>query len=798
MSKLTAYRSQSKKQTATLDNIYLQQNSTALALGHIREDTMLLKGQLENTAEQFPFLLTRSSIIESTKTEVFDDKSCADAIAGSLMFSNINQREETVPRAYEKTFEWIFGDPQSSELTDPIVAHLSPFVPWLESPSSDIYWITGKPGAGKSTMMKYLLQHPLTREKAAAWSNSSGRQLLWGSFFFWNAGSLIQKSQEGLLRALLYQMITQSPDITPGICPRRWALCKSLGPGSVKRAPDWQWKELMEAFSLLSLLIGDRFNLVLFIDGLDEYEGDHQKLIEFAESLNMKEGTKICVSSRPWNVFSDAFRNKRNLRMDQVTAADISRYVRGIFETTPAFQDWRESSPIEAEMLMHNIVTRAQGVFLWVSVVVAQIRLGLREGDSISELNAVLEDIPADLTSLYDNIWRRIQPSYIKSSSQIFQIHQCTIDSDGKTDAVLLYLADEHASAAVNDLDAVMETRQEHVKSIVKRRLDSRTRGLLEIADDGYVNYLHRTVKEWIEPRWSEIRSKGSSNFDPHLAILRALIIYYRSASEQWSFFSNREAFTKKLWLIVFRCFSHALRVRDAPHTSSTLVELLDRFDLDMSRAWDKHRKANTAEEKIEPNLSLRRAPRLDSTGIDYSATCALNKASIPNVHWSQTLFSDYRSTEIEMGFVGLAAQFGILSYVRSKYRVDASLLTSSGPALLSCAVLGFENFRSYDGVSHEDYGDENTYNGRIELVKFILGEVDSRSAFQSGGMLERIPTLTKILELQPKAGNASISTSMYKDTILKLLNQWSWQTERQEWRKTALRRLGNVFKKKS
>lgn len=251
----------------------------------------------------------------------------------------------------------------------------------------------------------------------------------------------------------------------------------------------------MEAFSLFSLCLGDRFNLFLFIDGLDEFEGDHGALIELINALHLRNGTKICVSSRPWNIFTDTFENSYTLRMDQVTAGDIRLYVRGSLEQTPGFRDWKERSPGQAESLVLDIVTKAQGVFLWVSVVVVQIRLGLSEGDKVSDLRAVLQDVLEDLSAIYDSIWRKIKPSYIHNSSQIFQIHQCAIDSNERMQALLLYLADDDRDTPDEDIDAIMGTRQKHVTQTVKRRLDSRTRGLLEVGEDGYVNYLHRTVR---------------------------------------------------------------------------------------------------------------------------------------------------------------------------------------------------------------------------------------------------------------------------------------------------------------
>lgn len=47
-----------------------------------------------------------------------------------------------------------------------------------------------------------------------------------------------------------------------------------------------------------------------FIDGLDEYDDDHFDLIDLMFKTVKNEEIKICLSSRPWNCFGDAFGTK--------------------------------------------------------------------------------------------------------------------------------------------------------------------------------------------------------------------------------------------------------------------------------------------------------------------------------------------------------------------------------------------------------------------------------------------------------------------------------------------------------
>lgn len=113
---------------------------------------------------------------------------------------------------YAETFEWIFLDAFESKQLH--------FRSWLEG-QNDIYWITGKPGSGKSTLMKYISKHGITHESLRHWSG--GKRLITASFFFWISGSsVLQRSQEGLLRSLLYEIFREVPGLLCRIMPNRY------------------------------------------------------------------------------------------------------------------------------------------------------------------------------------------------------------------------------------------------------------------------------------------------------------------------------------------------------------------------------------------------------------------------------------------------------------------------------------------------------------------------------------------------------------------------------------------------
>ena len=139
----------------------------------------------------------------------------ADSITNSLRYEKLDERFETVTEAHQKTFEWILQPRQNGR-----EVIWSDFVQWLRE-GDDLFWITGNPGSGKTTLMKFIYENPATEEHLKVWAKDTPLYVA-GFFFLW-AGTEKQKSQEGLLRTLLYSLLRQMPILVPYVFPSRWA-----------------------------------------------------------------------------------------------------------------------------------------------------------------------------------------------------------------------------------------------------------------------------------------------------------------------------------------------------------------------------------------------------------------------------------------------------------------------------------------------------------------------------------------------------------------------------------------------
>lgn len=144
-----------------------------------------------------------------------DDRRFEEVIR-SLFYPDIFSRQEQIEHSFDgiqSSYDWIFDKPPTRGIdTSNQANHNKPaplwhdFAWWLES-GHGVYWINGKAGSGKSTLMNHICSNSRRLELLKQWS--SHRRLLTPSFFFWNSGSPQQKTIDGLLRSLIYQMLNE-------------------------------------------------------------------------------------------------------------------------------------------------------------------------------------------------------------------------------------------------------------------------------------------------------------------------------------------------------------------------------------------------------------------------------------------------------------------------------------------------------------------------------------------------------------------------------------------------------------
>ncbi|KAI1078377.1 hypothetical protein F5B20DRAFT_571625 [Whalleya microplaca] len=308
----------------------------------------------------------------------------------SLYDPALDHRVQTIEHHFERTFEWAF-DRTRTDLSR-----------WLRE-GTGTFWIHGKPGSGKSTLMKFIYGDPRTLE-LLRWHRLSPSISVFASFFFHNRGSWIQKSFEGLLRSVLLQIIEKAGEELAELLGPILESCRQL---RRSRADPWTIHELEKCLGLLLQQNYLDLDIFLLLDAVDEYDGQPDFICNFLKELTgittpTRTKLKILFSSRPWDTFKQQFSNGFSIQLHDYTRDDIQKYCLGTIYSEE--EDISTSLAVLAPEIMH----RADGVFLWVKLVMRDLIDRAREGKRPEELASTLDSIPSDLQEYYKMIIHRI------------------------------------------------------------------------------------------------------------------------------------------------------------------------------------------------------------------------------------------------------------------------------------------------------------------------------------------------------------------------------------------------------
>ncbi|KAI0017124.1 hypothetical protein F4780DRAFT_625797 [Xylariomycetidae sp. FL0641] len=209
----------------------LRQGSHQPALTDIRSSLVQLTSQISTTME-------RNTLLEA------------------LYFPQMHSREDVVDDAFCGTFDWVLEDSEESadgdsesgsgglgdDSSEPDDDDSSSQASW-QTASSDLPWrggrlgdeerflrrktssllnsfiredhglfyVSGKAGSGKSTLMRFLSKDRRFLEGLQRWSGA--KTLVFARFFFWNSGDKLQMSLEGLYRSILFDILKESPSL---------------------------------------------------------------------------------------------------------------------------------------------------------------------------------------------------------------------------------------------------------------------------------------------------------------------------------------------------------------------------------------------------------------------------------------------------------------------------------------------------------------------------------------------------------------------------------------------------------
>lgn len=342
-------------------------------------------------------------VLNSLEKSVIPDpiETRRQAIIDSLVFDDQHSREVQIQPAQSQTFEWIF------EKNGKFAA----FSTWLKSPAP-LFWVSGKPGSGKSTLMKFIAKHKSLTEHLAGWASS--RPLLVLSHYLFLPGTPLMKDISGLMRSLLQQALTARPELSEHdvFCDFDRSRIKQS-----QTVPDLM--STMEA--ILRSETGTCFFLLL--DGLDEQDGKHferRDLIDFILRISRLDNVKVCVSSRPEFLYQETFGDGPSLRLQDLTLPDMETTAWDLLKREPNFRILLQSEPSPIHRLVSTLCSQAEGVFLWLCLAIFDLATGIHRHDTLDSLFDRLKMLGSSLDDLFEKLLGNIAPVDRPIAARIF------------------------------------------------------------------------------------------------------------------------------------------------------------------------------------------------------------------------------------------------------------------------------------------------------------------------------------------------------------------------------------------
>jgi ankyrin repeat protein len=298
-----------------------------------------------------------------------------EEILNSLNFEQIDARKLIIKAAHSKTCRWFLKHPDYLLWIDPQQV----------SQHHGFLWIRGKPGAGKSTIMKFIYSESKKKDRK--------NQSLTASFFFNARGELLERTVSGMYRSLLLQLFQGFPDLEcvlddPDLLPRNQSGCPPFN----------VLKDLLRA---AVAKLGQR-SFRCFIDALDECDEQQvMDLVEYFEDLaeqctENNVNLHICFSSRHYPYIDIKFGIRIVLEEQIGHASDLESYIK----THLRIKDRPLLTELQVKML-----EKAAGVFLWVVLVVDILNKENCRGRLAMKRR--LEQVPSGLSDLFKDLLKR-------------------------------------------------------------------------------------------------------------------------------------------------------------------------------------------------------------------------------------------------------------------------------------------------------------------------------------------------------------------------------------------------------
>jgi hypothetical protein len=308
----------------------------------------------------------------------------------------MDTRRQTIDEPLDRTCQWLLES--------------QTYTVWRDGRDMDkhhgLLWIKGKPGSGKSTLMKEAF-------RCAEQEKTDGSPYV-AAFFFNARGGELERNSLGLFQSLIYQLLRQAPHQLADFVQLYQKKENDQGP-QVK----WHVGELKSLFQ--SLFTKSQIGrTIIFVDALDECkdEGTTRDLAFFFRSVTTSAYAasrehSVCISSRHFPSVTVGLCPE--IFVERFNGPDIARYVQERFVASDL------GSENQWAYLEAAIVERSSGVFLWVVLVVNILLKDRDEGKNMKFLENRISQVPPALEILFAQLLGDLRPEESQITIRLFQ-----------------------------------------------------------------------------------------------------------------------------------------------------------------------------------------------------------------------------------------------------------------------------------------------------------------------------------------------------------------------------------------
>ncbi|KAH7189691.1 uncharacterized protein B0J16DRAFT_397650 [Fusarium flagelliforme] len=260
---------------------------------------------------------------------------------------------------------------------------------WRDDPQSQLLWIKGDPGKGKTMLLCGIIDE-LGKEP--------DKHL---SYFFCQATETRLSNATAVLRGLIYLLVEQQPSLI----------------SHVREKHDHAGKQLFEdgnAWEALSKILTAMLNdpsvdgAILIVDALDECKTNRHQLLDF---ITKPSRVKWIVSSRNWPDIEEKLDNAKQkvmlrleLNKDSISKA-VNTY---IWHKVNRLAGLKKYDKETRDAVQRHLVGNADGTFLWVALVCQELAdPKVRKRHTLD----TLKSFPPGLDPLYKRMLKHISDS---------------------------------------------------------------------------------------------------------------------------------------------------------------------------------------------------------------------------------------------------------------------------------------------------------------------------------------------------------------------------------------------------